>query len=110
MSNEDMRWFQIHEENPDAEPPALAFTADDLAERFPNGMEPEDVEAMNLAMDRDMRDRNEFLRDQIAARDERIEALERELAQERMAHGQDAYAVTDETLHGLGDFDGGEAA
>jgi hypothetical protein len=56
----DITWADIQRQEDGLPPAPLAFTGDYLAESYPNGLDDDDLDALNLAMDRDQRDREGF--------------------------------------------------
>lgn len=78
-SYEDMAYFQRMEEaGPEGvEPPALVWTASDMEEQFgPNGPDEDDIAAMNLAMDKNMAERDDYWRNRAYAAESRLRELE----------------------------------
>lgn len=80
MSYEDMSWFQRNEEaGGDLPPDPLVFTGSDFEEMFgPNGPDDQDIEVLNLAMDRNMAEREDYWRDRAEAAESRLRELEGE--------------------------------
>lgn len=76
---DDMRYMQQCEEaGPEGvPPPALSFTGADMEEMFgPNGPDEDDIAALNLAMDRNMKEREDYWRDRAYAAEARLREFE----------------------------------
>lgn len=82
MDYEYMADFQRREEmGEDYVPAALTFTGEWMAENFPNGMDDDDIAAMNLAMDRDEQDRVAFVQERLDAARAEIAELREQLSE-----------------------------
>jgi hypothetical protein len=60
MHYDRITWRDLQRMEDDAPPEPLSFTGEWIDEHFPQGMEPEDLEIMNLAMEKDMQNREHY--------------------------------------------------
>ena len=72
--NGDLTWADIQRMEDGGPPPALSFTGSELDEMFgPNGPDEDDIAALNLAMERDMENREAYWRGRAENAEEALE-------------------------------------